>query len=197
MTKFAIASLLILTCAVSGACTKHEAPTSTAPSAAAPKAQPTDARVRERAQERMDLIAKRDWVAAYDFHSAEGRRVVALSDFLTKKDHHRFDNPKVQEVLQNDGKQAFVRVTAQWTPTHPKLKDVELPPGASLTQDIEQYQTWVWSEGDWMYFRVQTPEEFYAERPEMLNKPKVGAADPAAQPAASALAQPAEGTPPK
>lgn len=182
--------LLALTLAAFGAsaCDEHKVsgqePNTTAPVAATPSAaQPTDAAVRARATSRMECLAKDDWVGAYDFTAEEERKLVKLQDYLVKKDSHRYREPRVQEILLNDGKHAYLRVTALWTPTDPRLQKVKLEPGQSLTQEIELYQSWLWSGSEWMYVRGQRPDEFFADHPALLRKnappaEKVSAANP-------------------
>jgi hypothetical protein len=134
------------------------------------RAEPTNAALIERASARMNLIASGDWISAYDYTAQDARKVLKLQDFLAKKDSHRYEKPKVEEVLRNDGTIGFVRLTMLWTPTDRRLKDVELEPGQSLTQEIEMYQTWSWSGSEWMYVRGQGPREFFEEHRELLRK---------------------------
>lgn len=167
--------LLALTLAAFGtsACDEHKVsgqePAAPAP-AAATIAQPTDAALRARATSRMECLAKDDWVGAYDYTAEEERKLVKLQDYLVKKDSHRYREPKVQEILLNDGKHGYVRVTALWTPTDPRLQKVKLEPGQSLTQEVELYQSWMWSGAEWMYVRGQRPDEFFADHPALLRK---------------------------
>lgn len=199
MTKLRLSSLVLVSCVAFAACGKHDALPNTPPAPATanastssptPTNSPTDERLRARAQERMDLIAKGDWLAAYEFQSPEGRRILTLQDFLAKKDTHRYEKPHAHDVLRNDGKLAFIRVTALWTPTHQLLKNVKLEPGQSLTQEVELYQTWVWADGDWAYSRGQSPDDFFADHRDLLSKPSDGASA-----ATTAVPAPAAGTP--
>lgn len=152
--------------------------TNTAP--AAPVLQPTNERLATRAAERWAKIANTDWIAAYEFLSPEQKKATPIGTYLQNKSHHKYENPKVQNVLQNDGKNAILRVTCLWTPVHELIKTVKLEPGQSLTQEVEMYETWRWADGDWTYMRAQRPEDFFQEHPEMLKadpQPKTASAE--------------------
>ncbi|MBK7876416.1 MAG: hypothetical protein IPJ77_11785 [Planctomycetes bacterium] len=140
-----------------------------APVAAVPaKPEATPERLLERANERWQKIVKADWIQAYDYLSPEQKRQMPISQYLQNKQNHRYENPKLGEVLRCDGTDAFLRMTVLWTPQHPKVKEVKLEPGQTLTQDVEMYESWRWAEGDWTYVRAQRPDEFFQDHPEFL-----------------------------
>jgi len=160
------------------ACNDRQA--AAAPAQTAAVREPTDARLFERARERWGKVAKGDWIAAYDYQTPEQKRSVSLGQYISSKDHHKYESPEVHEVLQNDGKLALLRVSAYWTPVHPLLKEAELEPGQTLTQHVEMYESWRFADGDWLYMRAQRAEDFFQEHPELLRaREKVGEAAPA------------------
>ncbi len=132
------------------------------------KAEPTQERVLARMTDRWQKVVKADWIQAYDFLSPEQKRQMPISQYLQNKQNHRYENARVGEVLLCDGKDAFVKVTVLWTPQHPRVKEVKLEPGQTLTQEVEMYESWRWAEGDWTYVRAQRPDEFFQDHPEML-----------------------------
>src|SRR6187549_3803669 len=93
----------------------HAQPTAAA-APVAPVIQPTNERLQERAGARWDDIAKADWIAAYEYLSPEQKKATPIGMYLQNKSHHKYENPKVQNVLQNDGKNAILRMTCLWTP---------------------------------------------------------------------------------
>lgn len=135
---------------------------------AAPVLQPTNERVAARALARWENIAKADWIAAYEYLSPEQKKATPIGMYLQNKSHHKYENPTVQNVLQNDGKNAIIRITCLWTPVHELIKTVKLEPGQTLTQEVEMYESWRWADGDWTYMRAQRPEDFFQEHPELL-----------------------------
>lgn len=144
------------------------AQTTAAVAPAAPVLQPTNERLQERAAARWENITRADWIAAYEYLSPDQKKVTPIGTYLQNKSHHKYENPKVQSVLQNDGKNAILRMTCLWTPVHELIKTVKLEPGQTLTQDVEMYETWRWADGDWTYVRAQRPEDFFHEHPELL-----------------------------
>lgn len=131
-------------------------------------AHPTQERLVARVSARWAHIVKEDWIQAYDFQTPQVKAAAALSQYLMNKSNHKYANPRVSEVLRCADGDAAVKVTALWTPQHPKLKHVELEPGQSLTQEIELIESWRWVEGEWGYVRAQRPEEFFRDHPEYL-----------------------------
>lgn len=157
--------------------------------------QPTDARLQQRATERWNKMVAGDWIDAYDFLSPEQKRTQKLADYLVNKSHHKYENPRVWEVLGNDGKTATVRIEVLWTPVDERLKNVKLTAAerAQLTQNVEMYEQWAWSPqslgSDWGYVRSLRPDEYVAEHPEALHAAQPAGADQAAH----AESQPADG----
>ncbi|MFO1010159.1 MAG: hypothetical protein U1F29_08870 [Planctomycetota bacterium] len=147
-------------------------PSQAAPNTAAvtapPKPEPTQERLLARANERWQKVIQADWIQAYDYLSPDQKRQVPIGQYLQNKQNHRYENPRLGEVLRCDGKDAFLKVTVLWTPQHPKVREVKLEPGQTLTQEVEMYESWRWAEGDWTYVRAQRPDEFFQEHSELL-----------------------------
>jgi hypothetical protein len=131
--------------------------------------EPTATRLTERIQGRWATIVKNDWIAAFEFLSPEQKRHTGLSKYLQNKEHHKYENPRVAQVVAITGKEAYAQVFALWTPVHDRIGTIDnLAPGQTLTQDVEFLETWRWAEGDWTYVRAQRPEDFYKDHPELL-----------------------------
>ena len=146
------------------------------------KPEPTEARLIERSTLRWASVSKGDWIAAYDFVTPEQKQQVPLAQFLPGKDLHEYANPQVKKVLRIEGERGYVEASAVWTPHHPQLQQVKLEPGQTLTQELKMIETWVWVDGDWMYFSAEGDTEFLEKHPQFL-KPPTDAAPAANSPA--------------
>ncbi len=135
------------------------------------KPQPTEERLVERSKARWGCVSKGDWIAAYDFVTPEQKQALPLAQFLPGKDLHEYANPQVQKVLRIEGEKGYVLASAVWTPHHPQLQQVKLEPGQTLTQELKMIETWVWVDGDWMYFTAEGDTEFLEKHPEFLKPP--------------------------
>jgi len=147
-----------------------EAKSAAATSSAPDKAAPTKERVIQRSGDRWKLIAKQSWIEAYDFLTPEQKKAMTVSQYIQGKSNHGYDNPRVGDVLKIEKDQAYVRVSALWTPHHPQLAKVKLEPGQSLTEDIDMIETWRFVGNDWYYLRAQNEEEFFKHHPDLLKK---------------------------
>lgn len=132
------------------------------------KAEPTNELLLQRANDRWGKIVKADWIEVYDYLTPEQKQQVPLAQYLQNKQSHKYENPRVAEVLKNDGRVAYVHVFALWTPIHERLKQVHLEPGQTLTQEVEMYESWRWQQGEWLYIRAERPDEFFAAHRELL-----------------------------
>ena len=137
----------------------------------------------ERARSRWASIAQGEWAAAYEYLVPEQKRAVSLSKFRSNKEHHKYVNPEVHEVLRQDGNLGLLRASVGWVPppacTLGLREDRDF--GVDWPQEIELFETWRFTDGDWLYMRAQRAEDFFQEHPELLRAPaeKVGEAAPA------------------
>jgi hypothetical protein len=175
MTHFAVSrSALILAglvLAALPACDRQPSSEAAKTAEVRAKPQPTKARLIERSKARWASVSKADWIAAYDFVTPEQKQQLPLAQFLPGKDLHEYANPQVHEVLRIEGEKGYVRASAVWTPHHPQLAQVKLEPGQTLTQELKMIETWVWVDGDWMYFSAEGDTEFLEKHPEFLKPP--------------------------
>jgi hypothetical protein len=132
------------------------------------KPEPTESRLTDRSKARWASVSKSDWIAAYDYLTPEQKQQVPLAQFLPGKDLHEYANPQVLKVLKIEGEKGYVLASAVWTPHHPQLSAVKLEPGQTLTQELKMVETWVWVDGDWMYFSAEGDGEFLAKHPDLL-----------------------------
>lgn len=149
------------------------------------KREPTQARLLERARARWDAMAKAEWIQVYDFCSPELKKTVALSNFLSGKEKHKYENPVVDGVLQLDPvkQQALVRSHVLWTPMHAELKRVKLDPGQTLTQEVPMVETWRWEKDEWVFVEQEGTDKFFEKHPELLRDDKFGDSAAATAPA--------------
>ncbi len=154
-------------------CNPQTGPASTQTAQARAKPEQTEARLIERSKARWATVSKSDWIAAYDFLTPEQKQQVPLSQFLPGKDLHEYANPQIHKVLKIDGEKGYVQASAVWTPHHPQLDSVKLEPGQTLTQELKMVETWVWVDGDWMYFSAEGDTEFLGKNPDLLKGPPV------------------------
>lgn len=160
---------------------------------AAAKHQPTAERALERSRARWAAVVKPDWITAYDFQAPEMKRALPIATYLVGVAVHKFENPRVIEVLRIEKDDAYVHCKVQWTPQptpeHPEIGKVKLKPGESMTQDVDQVETWRWAEGDWTYHHADGLDEFYQKHPDLLKQDGGGTPSPAPN-------APKDGTPP-
>ena len=189
-----IAGLSAVLCLATSSCNSRDAETKAgAPASSAPdKAAPTTERLVQRSGDRWKRIAKQEWIEAYDFLTPDQKKAVSVSQYIQGKSNHEYANPRVGDVLKKEKDQAYLRVSALWTPHHPQLAKVKLEPGQSLTEDIDMIETWRFVGGDWYYVRAQNEEDFFQHHPDLLKKPS----DAKSPDASSSDAKPSE-VPPK
>lgn len=178
--------LIVLTAAFT-ACNQGGAEVSTTaqPALEVQKPSPTAERLLERSKSRWDVIVRKDWIAAYDYLSPEQRKDLSLQDFLRDKSNHLYANPRMETVLKLDGENGYLRGSVLWTPQHPQLTKAVVPPGQTLTQELQMVETWRWADGDWQYVSADRDYEFLEKHPDLLKDPKsVAPADTAPKGAA-------------
>lgn len=133
--------------------------------------QPTRERLLLRVRQRLEAVEGRDLVAAHSYCVPAVRREQPLGQYLQRMEMHRYEGCALVEVVAVEDGQAYVRTTALWTPTHPKVREVKLEPGQTLSQRIEILETWRFEEGDWGFVKQERVDEFFAARPDLLKKP--------------------------
>ncbi|MBK9129525.1 MAG: hypothetical protein IPM13_17320 [Phycisphaerales bacterium] len=151
------------------ACDKDAPPAQPAP-APAVKREPTQAAALERSRQFWASAEKGDWIATYDLLAPELQREQPAAVYLDRKKNHIYKNMRVLEVVAQKDEQIFLRVAGQWTPNHPKVREVKLEPGQTLTQDIEMIEVWRWVGDQWCLLRPLRPEEFLEQYPDLQSK---------------------------
>lgn len=131
---------------------------------------PTRERLQLRVRQRLEAVEGRDLVAAHSYCTPSVRRDQPLGQYLQRMELHRYERCALVEVVAVEGQEAFVRTAALWTPNHPKVREVKLEPGQTLSQEIEILETWRFEEGDWGFVKQERAEEFFAARPDLLKK---------------------------
>lgn len=123
-----------------------------------------------RVRQRLEAVEGRDLVAAHSYCTPTVRREQPLGQYLQRMELHRYERCALVEVVAVEGEQAYVRTAALWTPTHPKVREVKLEPGQTLSQEIEILETWRYEEGEWGFVKQERVDEFFAARPDLLKK---------------------------
>ncbi|MFO1010161.1 MAG: hypothetical protein U1F29_08880 [Planctomycetota bacterium] len=147
----------------------HAAESASSVAGASKRIEPTREGVEARSRARWEAVCRGDWIAAYDFQTAEQKHV-PLAQFLQGKDHHVYANPAIERVISVGRTDAYLLVRVVWTPTHPELQRVRLQPGETLTEEIRLVETWRWEGSEWGFVRGERVEEFYAAHPELTGK---------------------------
>ncbi len=158
-----------------GACDHHvgaesaTVPTQVQAAQTATPIAPTQQRLLQRSQERWSKVEnQKDLVAAYEFLAPEVKREQSLGTFMGRMQKHRYENPKIEEVVAIKDDLAYVRVGVRWTSLDPLAKKVKLEPGQTMTQEFSMIETWRFVEGDWSYVRPQNDRDFFEDHPELL-----------------------------
>jgi len=142
-----------------------------APPAVTAKPERTDERLMQRGRERWELIARADWISAYEFLSGDQRLRLTLSQYLNGKEIHKYASPTVERVLGQQGSLGYLSVRAFWTPDHPAMKSLPADQqGAALTQELPMVETWRWDGDDWYFLRAQDVDEFMAEHKDLAGR---------------------------
>lgn len=181
------AALVATSAALLPSCNQDTAQAKVPAAPVAKQVEPTQERLLARANERWARIAKGDWIQAYDYLSPDQKQSTSLPQYLQNKQNHKYENPRVSEVVASDAKDAVLKITSLWTPQHEKFKQVKLEPGQSLTREIELIESWRWAENDWVFVRAQRPEDFYQAHPELLRS------EPAKEPVKTVGTEPVGG----
>lgn len=177
----ATARLALLALGFLAASCTHEAPAPQPQVAKAPavKREPTPAAALERARQYWAAGEKGDWIATYDMLAPELQRDQPAAAYLQRKANHIYRNMRVTEVVAQKDDKIFLRVLGQWTPNHPKVKEIKLEPGQTLTQDVEMIEIWRWVNDQWCLSRPLRVDEFLEQFPDLQPKSAPPAATPA------------------
>jgi hypothetical protein len=164
---FCVAALALATSSC-GHDADAKSPTAKTEAPVPPPIGPTAERAVQRSQERWADVSKGDLVAAYDLYVPEAKRAQTLASFLTRMQVHKYEDPRVDEVVGVNKDEAYLRVSALWTPLLEQTKHVKLEPGQSLTQRISMIETWRFVGGDWCYMKPDEEVDFFQAHPEFL-----------------------------
>lgn len=146
-----------------------QAAASVTPVAAERTSGPTAASLEERSRARWAAVCRGDWIAAYEFQTAE-QKLMPLARYLQGKDHHVYANPAVERVIEVGKSDGYLVVRVVWTPIHPELQRAKLEPGQSLTEELRMIETWRWEGEEWGYVRAQRPDDFDRDHPELVGR---------------------------